>query len=184
MEQIAECSPQFMARMAGAFYVLNIVTSLAAFSGKHALAAAFGHVATICYVVVTALFYYIFKPVDRNISLLAALFSLTGCVNGALSSFHLPHFRISSLVFFGFYCLLIGYLIFKSSFLPHILGALMVIAGLSWLTFLSPQLGKTLSPYNYFPGAIGEGLLTLWMLVMGLTSERWKAQAAAGRLRG
>jgi len=50
-------------------------------------------------------------------------------------------------VFFGFYCLLIGYLIFRSAFLPRILGVLMAFAGLGWLTFLSPPLANYLSPY-------------------------------------
>jgi len=52
-----------------------------------------------------------------------------------------------ALVFFGFFCLLIGYLIFKSTFLPRILGVLMALAGLGWLTFLSPPLTNYLSPY-------------------------------------
>jgi len=52
------------------------------------------------------------------------------------------------LVFFGFYDLLIGYLIFRSAFLPRILGVLMAFAGLGWLTFLSPPLASHLSPYN------------------------------------
>jgi len=46
------------------------------------------------------------------------------------------------LVFFGVYCLLIGYLIFRSAFLPRILGVLMGFAGLGWLTFLSPNSGR------------------------------------------
>jgi hypothetical protein len=52
------------------------------------------------------------------------------------------------IVFFGFYCLLIGYLIFRSTFLPRILGVLMAFAGLGWLTFLSPPLANYLSPYK------------------------------------
>jgi hypothetical protein len=50
--------------------------------------------------------------------------------------------------FFGFYCLLIGYLIFRSGFLPRILGAGMAIAGLGWLTFLSPALAHDLVPLH------------------------------------
>ncbi len=82
-----------------------------------------------------------------------------------------------SLVFFGFYCLLIGYLILNSTFLPRFVGVGMVIAGLGWLTFLWPPLSRSLSPYNLLPGIAGEGLLTLWLLVMGVNAERWKEQA-------
>jgi hypothetical protein len=89
-----------------------------------------------------------------------------------LSLFHLVPVRINSLVFFGFYCLLIGYLIFRSTFLPRILGVLMAIAGVGWLTFLSPTLANHLSPYIFAPGIIGEGALTLWLLAMGVNAER------------
>src|SRR5436309_8682710 len=99
-------------------------------------------ITTASYVAVTLLFYSLFKPVNRNISLLAALFSLTGLVTGTLTLFRLVSIPINTLVFFGFYCLLIGYLIIKSTFLPRTLGALMVFAGFGWLTFLSPQLAK------------------------------------------
>jgi hypothetical protein len=83
------------------------------------------------------------------------------------------------LVFFGFYCLLIGYLIFRSTFLPRILGVAMAFAGLAWLTFLSPPLANYLSPYNMALGALAELSLTLWLLVMGVKVERWREQANA-----
>jgi hypothetical protein len=51
------------------------------------------------------------------------------------------------MVFFGFYCLLIGYLIIRSRFLPRILGVFMAIAGLAYQTFLSPPLASYLFPY-------------------------------------
>jgi len=136
-----------------------------------------------CYIVVTLLFYGLFKPVNRSLSLLAAFFSLVGCAIGALSLFHLARSHISPLVFFGFYCLLIGCLIFRSTFLPRTLGALMAFGGLGWLTFLSPPLAKYLFPYNLAPGIFGEGALTLWLLVIGVNAQRWKEQASAAGMR-
>ena len=87
------------------------------------------------------------------------------------------------LVFFGFYCLLISYLILRSTFLPRILGALMAFAGLGWLTFLSASVASRLHPYNLVPSFIGEGALTVWLLAVGLNDQRWKEQAtrSAGR---
>jgi len=136
MERIAEASPRFKARIAGVFYSLTFLTGgFALFiggrlvvSGDAAATAtnilaheplfrlgfAADLIATACYIAVTLLLYYIFKPVDRSLSLLAAFFSLVGCVIGVLSGFHLDPIHINSLVFFGFYCLLIGYLIFRS----------------------------------------------------------------------
>ena len=82
-------------------------------------------------------------------------------------------------VFFGVYCLLIGYLIFRSAFLPRILGVLMALAGLGWLTFLSPPFANHLSPYNLILGFLAELSLCLWLLVMGVNVQRWKEQASA-----
>ena len=82
-------------------------------------------------------------------------------------------------VFFGVYCLLIGYLIFRSTFLPRLLGVLMALAGLGWLTFLSPPLANHLSPYNLVLGFLAELALMLWLLVRGVNVQRWKEQASA-----
>ena len=86
-----------------------------------------------------------------------------------------------SLVFFGVFDFAIGYLILKSTFLPRILGVPMLLAGLGWLTFVSPPLASHLSPYVYVLGFIAELLLMLWLLVMGVNAERWKAQATEGK---
>lgn len=82
-----------------------------------------------------------------------------------------------ALVFFAMYCLLIGVLILQSTFLPRLLGALMVLAGAGWLTFLYEPLADRLSPYIQGVGALAEALLMLWLLVMGLNAERWREQA-------
>jgi len=163
--------------MAGVFYLLTFVTGLYAFFVRNTLGSAAGLIAAACYVAVTVLFYLIFKPVNRNLSLLAAVVSLAGCVIGPLGSVIHELSRINPLVFFGFYCLLIGYLILRSTFLPSILGVLMAFAGLGWLTFAWPRLASYLSPYNMIPGMVGEGALTLWLLVAGVNVERWREQS-------
>ena len=75
--------------------------------------------------------------------------------------------------------MLIGYLIFRSTFLPRILGVLMAFAGLGWLTFLSTSLANYLSPYNLACGLLGDASVFLWLLVMGVNVQRWKEQASA-----
>ena len=64
--------------------------------------------------------------------------------------FYVQTYRIA-LVLFGFFCLLIGYLIFKSDFLPRILGVLIALAGLGWLTFLSQPFGAKYFPNLWLP---------------------------------
>lgn len=174
MERIAEASPRFKARIAGVFYLLTFLTGGFALVVRSRLGIAAGLVAGACYIAVTLLFYDLFKPVNRSLSLLAASVSLVGIIVGPLGLT-----SVNPLVFFGLYCLLIGYLIFRSTFLPRILGALMACASLGWLTFLSPPLAKSLYPYNLAPGIIGEGSLTLWLLVVGVNGPRWVEQASA-----
>jgi hypothetical protein len=165
------------ARIAGVFYLITFVAgsaSLALTNGKLAV----DLTANAAYLGVTILFYQIFRPVNKNLSMLAALFSLAGIANGTLLALHRPT-SINPLVFFGFYCLLIGYLIIRSTFLPRILGVLMAFGGLGWLTFMSPSLSHSLYPYNLAPGIFGEGALTLWLLAFGLNEQRWKEQDAS-----
>jgi hypothetical protein len=182
-ERITETSPSLKARIAGVFYLLCFATGISALFLRGRLGLVAGLTAGACYVAVTLLFYYIFKPVNQKLSLLAAGISLVGCAIGPLSTFHLVPSYINSLAFFGFYCLLIGYLIFRSTFLPRILGVLMAFAGLGWLTFLSPPLGNHLSPYIFAPGILGEGALTLWLVAKGVNTGRWNEQAGIIRRR-
>ncbi|HEV3059235.1 MAG TPA: DUF4386 domain-containing protein, partial [Vicinamibacterales bacterium] len=85
------------------------------------------------------------------------------------------------LVLFGFWCVLIGYLIFKSTFIPRLIGVLEALAGLCWLTFLWPPFAHYVSPYNQVLAGLGELSLMAWLLVVGVNAERWieKANAAA-----
>lgn len=176
--QPARRSPQFKARVAGVFYLLAVLTAAFVESfirGKLLYAA--GLMPVACFAVVTLLVYQILKPIHRGIALLAAVFNLVGLGFEALEL----HFRGANvaLIFHGLYCLLIGYLVFRSMFLPRILGMLIAIGGVAWLTDLSIPLTNHLSPYNVITGFAGEGLLMLWLLVLGVNDQRWHTQAAS-----
>jgi len=86
------------------------------------------------------------------------------------------------LVFFGLWCVLTGYLIFRSTFLPRILGVLLAISGLGWVIYLYPPLAYHLFiPYIAAASALGEIPLEFWLIVMGVNVQRWKEQASAAR---
>jgi len=80
-------------------------------------------------------------------------------------------------VFFGVWCVLAGYLIFKSRFLPRVLGILLMVSGLAWMLYFSPPLAVHLFPFIAAASAIGEIPLELWLIVFGLNEARWKEQA-------
>jgi hypothetical protein len=186
-EGITEAPPRPRARITGIVYLLYFLTAVSAevFVGRSrpVLYDAVNVIAYAFYIAVTLLFYYMFKPVNRSLSLLAAFFSLLGCANDVLGFFNVAPYKISSLIFFGPYCVLIGYLVLRSTFLPRILGVLMALAGLGWLTFLSP-LANPLSTYLKVLGFLAELSLMLWLLVKGVNVQRWQEQAsAAGKRR-
>jgi uncharacterized protein DUF4386 len=226
-----ELSVRLKARVAGAVYLLVFLaggaavlassgvikltdvvataTNILLHEQRFWLGFTFNLVVIASYLVVTALFYELFRPVSRQLSLHAVLFSVVGCaVQAAALVFYAAPWVVLSgshdpasssvdqamallglklyvqaynigLGFFGFYCILIGRLIFKSAFLPRALGVLMMFGGLSWLTFLSPSLASYLRPYNIAPGVLGEGSLTLWLLLAGVNAQKWAEQANA-----
>jgi hypothetical protein len=177
VERSREASPRFKARMAGGLYFLSLMTAaVAEIFLRGRLNFAGGLIAIAGMVALTLLFYRIFKPVSRGLSLLAASSSLVGLTFEALR--WNPRGVDIALVFHGFFCILIGYLILRSTFLPRILGALMVFGGLAWLTFLSPPLANYLSPYDTASGILGDALVCLWLLVMGVNVQPWNPQAS------
>lgn len=234
-ERIAAASPRLKARLAGVCYLITIgvgafdhlfvagkliVTGDPAATAHNIIASAslyrlaFAMESIPVYAAVTVLLYELFKPVNRSLSLLAALSSLLGGAVGAvigvlqLAPFVIlggaPYLRVFdvaqrqalallclelhklgftiSLVFFGFYCLLLGWLIVASSFMPRIVGMLMAVAGLAYMIysladFVAPSAAESLSTAAVALGGLGEAALTLWLLAAGLNVERWMDQA-------
>lgn len=87
-----------------------------------------------------------------------------------------------SLVFFSFACLSLGYLIFRSGFIPRTIGALMAIAGVCYLInsfshFLSPAFAAKLFPGLFVPILVAELTLALWLTVKGLNVAKWEEKA-------
>jgi hypothetical protein len=182
MERIAEVSPRFKARMAGALNLFSLLTAgLTETFIRGRLNFVGGYIAISSMAVVTLLLYGIFKPVNRGLSLLAASFAFVGLTFEALR--WQPQGVNIAIVVHGFYCLLIGYLVFRSTFLPRILGSLMAFAGLGWLTYLSLPLVNHLSPYNLASAILAELSLMLWLLVLGVNVQRWREQASAAAER-
>lgn len=106
------------------------------------------------------------------------LYTLT---NLAIKSHH--HGYTLALFFFGFTFLFHGHLIFRSGFLPKMLGLLIQVAGLCYLTnsivyFLAPSLVASLFPWILLPCFVAELSLALWLLVKGVNVQRWKEQAS------
>lgn len=88
------------------------------------------------------------------------------------------------LIFFGWMCLILGYLIIRSGYIPKALGVLMQFAGLSYLInsfayLLAPDIASRLFPVILLPAFVGEAALCLWLLVKGVNEETSRTQAGA-----
>ncbi len=89
------------------------------------------------------------------------------------------------LIFFGFECLVLGYLIVRSGYLPSVLGVLMHIAGLCYLTnsfalILAPDLSSIIFPAILVPCFIAELSFCLWLIVQGVDIAKWEKQISTG----
>lgn len=88
------------------------------------------------------------------------------------------------LIQFGFYCTLLGYLVFRSGFLPRAIGVLLVVGGVCWLTdslatIVAPPLAAALSGFTGIGAFVGEASLCLWLLAFGLNAPQWESRARA-----
>ena len=80
------------------------------------------------------------------------------------------------LVFFGATCVVNGWLVLRSGFLPPVLGLLLALAGVCYLLnsagmLLWPPLAGLLQPWVLLPALVGELSLSLWLIVRGVRGE-------------
>jgi len=80
-------------------------------------------------------------------------------------------------IFWGLWLFPMGYLVYKSGYIPRILGILLIIAGFGYLIdfvtfFFVPSFG----PIKMFT-FIGEVLFPLWLLIKGVNVEQWEKRA-------
>jgi hypothetical protein len=76
------------------------------------------------------------------------------------------------LIFFGIYLGMLGYLVWRSNYIPRIFGLLLIISGLGYFTtslqpYLFPGVNMSLATYTFY----GEIVFMLWLLIRG-----WKIQ--------
>jgi hypothetical protein len=144
------------------------------------------------YVVVTALLYRLFKPVNATVALLAALFSLVGIgiLAASMSILLLPmqmegqsiahdalrlHGAVYNLtgLFFGPYCWLIGLLVVQSRWLPRVIGWLMMLAGAAFvldasLELAAPAIARQIPDAILLISLVAEGAFAIWLLAFGV----------------
>ena len=88
------------------------------------------------------------------------------------------------LIFFGFYCIIVGYIITKSQMLPKVFGILYAITGVCYLMnsftmFLSKGFENPLFAYLAIPIFIGELSLALWLTIKGVDTSKRRGKIGA-----
>jgi hypothetical protein len=153
----------------------------------------------ICDVPLMFIFYYLLKPANKNLALLALLFNLVQTAVLVANKINLVHALLLAktspalaysaiqlheygfsigLIFFGCACLLYGYLIYRCGYLLRFLGVLMPIAGLCYLVssftqLISPAIAHQLGAILLLPCFIAELSLCLWLLFKGVNLKKF-----------
>jgi Domain of unknown function (DUF4386) len=111
---------------------------------------------------------------------LAGAFTVAQTRAAALMSFKLyPLVFDISLVLFALFDFLLGYLIYKSTYLPRFIGVWFMIGGVVGLMFLWPPLATELRFVIIPVGGVAEIVLMLWLIVKGVDVARWREKAGA-----
>ena len=182
-----------LARIGGSLYLVNIV--LGAFAVGYApshpeiyrLAIAAHVVVGLTNIPLALIFYDLFRVVSRRLAMLVVFFTLVATsIEMAFVAVQLAGHTTSaagydvSSIFFAFYGVTVGWLVVRSAFLPRVIGALLILGELCYLTFgfadmLAPSVAARLVPWIQLPSLVGELSFTLWLLIAGVNGERWNA---------
>jgi hypothetical protein len=197
-------SPGRLARIAGALYLVNILAgafaigyvssaapTIHANEGLFRAGVAAHLLVTLTNPALALIFYELFKVVNARLALLAALFGLVAtAIEGASLFVQVDHPVVTAYdvytPFFGCDLVTIGYLVYRSGFLPRAIGILLVLDGATYIAYafidiLAPGVASHVVPWAQLPILAGEGTLTVWLLARGVTqaAESSGSQAAA-----
>ena len=161
-----------------------------------------------CDIALAVIFYRLLRRVSRTVAMLAAFFRLGyAAINGAnvtlhfapllvltsqpsqpslavtLTRMHLLGFDVA-LVFFGVHVALLGYLIFRSTYLPRVLGLLLMLGGAAYcanslVSLLAPGALSGRALILLAPAGLAEIAIALWLLAFGVNARRWSERAEA-----
>ena len=230
LNDIQDISPNKIARMAGLFYLIYILTTAlaavvrsriivfgdAAATANNIMGSEFLFrigfvtqlVSAVFFLLAAWALYTLLKPVNKNLALLFLLLNLGGvaveCTNmlnlfaalpflsGAnyLNVFQTGQLQAMAMsflnsytngfmiaqIFFGAWLLPLGYLVYKSRFLPKFLGILLILDFFFWTSyffqfFLLPDYGILAYPGNAI-SFVAEISLTVWLLIMGVKEQK------------
>ncbi|HEY3675581.1 MAG TPA: DUF4386 family protein [Candidatus Tumulicola sp.] len=157
-------------RRVGIVYLSYFIVAMAAeglLSSGHAIAGiSIEIVSYLLYGVVSLLLCRLFFDLDLRVAAAAVVVSWIGCAIGVLRLIHVSTGILAPLQFFGIFCLMLGYLVFRSGLLPKTLGVLLALAGAAWLV-LSVAHPHAIAAYIQGLGIVAEFALMLWLLVFG-----------------
>jgi hypothetical protein len=82
-------------------------------------------------------------------------------------------------IFWGLWLFPLGYLVYKSNFIPKFIGATLMIAcfgylGNSYIMFFTSNHDLNIATYTFW----GELFITLWLLIKGIKIGEWEEQTA------
>src|SRR3984893_11526148 len=104
----------------------------------------------------------------------------------SLALLSLKFYGYAGMIFTAYYGLawiVRSYLIFRSSYLPKLVGVLMAIGGIgfvvrNFLLILAPAYASDVLLMLMFPGGL---TMTVWLLVKGVNVQKWNAKVKAAR---